>query len=81
MNEVTLTILGFPVIFRYVIYDGGYTEWHVKPSDDSLLSMLLRTHYSAYIEAELRKAWFEREYTENLCSSSQMSIFDEEIPF
>ena len=81
MNETTLTILGFPVIIRYIVYDGGYTEWHVKPEGESLLSTILRIHYTTYIEAELRKAWFEAEYEQNIINSSQMSIFDEDPPF
>ncbi|RKZ90735.1 MAG: hypothetical protein DRQ40_10665 [Gammaproteobacteria bacterium] len=81
MNETTLTILGFPVIIRYVIYDGGYTEWHIKPEGESLVSTMLRIHYTQYIEAEIRKAWFEEEYERNIINSAQMSIFEEDNPF
>ena len=80
MNETTLTILGFPVIIQYVVYDGGYTEWHVKPAGESLLTTMLRIHYTAYIEAELRRAWFEEEYERNIINSSQMSMFDDDLP-
>ena len=83
MNETTLTILGFPVLIRYTVFEGGYTEWHIKPTGESLLSTLLRIHYTQYIEAEIRKAWFEEEYERNIINSSQMSMFDEdpESPF
>ena len=83
MNETTLTILGFPLIIRYVVYDGGYIEWHVKPEGESLLNTLLRIHYTAIIESALRKAWFEKEFEQNIINSSQLSIFDtdEQMPF
>lgn len=80
MNETTLTIMGFPVLIRYTVFEGGYTEWHIKPEGESLLSTLLRIHYTQYIEAQIRKAWFEEEYERNIINSSQMSMFDDGLP-
>lgn len=80
MNETTLTIMGFPVLVRYTVFEGGYTEWHLKPAGESLLSTLLRIHYTEYIEAQIRKAWFEEEYERNIINSSQLSMFDDTEP-
>jgi len=82
MNETTLTVLGFSLVFQYTVYDGGYIQWNIKPQGESLLITLLRIHYTKYIEAELRKAWFEEEYQQNIINSSQLSMFeDEDTPF
>jgi hypothetical protein len=76
MRETTLTIMGFPVIFRYTVYEGGYIEWHLKAilASVEFTELLLRVHYAAFIDTELRKVWFEEEYMENQINSSQLSL-------
>jgi hypothetical protein len=81
MNETILTIMGFPVTLRYTVYEGGYIEWHLKSPNHDITELLLRFHYTAFIETELRKAWFEEEYEQNVINSAQLPIFDEDCPF
>lgn len=64
MKEAIITILGHPLTFHYFVHDGGHIEWTVRNATD-LLILLLRVHYTQYIEAELRKVWFEEQYYEN----------------
>lgn len=68
MNTSTLTILGIVIQFQYTIYDPSYIEWSIHANDvnrNVLLEILLRIHYTAYIEAQLREDWFRREYEEH----------------
>jgi hypothetical protein len=74
MRETIITLMGFPLTFRYTIYEGGYIEWHLKGSNWDFTELLLRIHYTAMIETELRKVWFEEEYTDNQIKSAQLSL-------
>ena len=80
MRETIITLLGNPLTFRYTVYEGGYIEWHLKGSNFDFTEVLLRVHYCQYIEAELRKIWFEEEYIENQLKSSQLSLGIEDEP-
>lgn len=74
MRETLLTLLGYPLTFRYTVYEGGYIEWHLKGSNYEFTELLLRIHYCQIIESELRKVWFEEEYMENQINSAQLSL-------
>lgn len=74
MRETTITILGHAVTIRYTVYEGGYIEWKLKGSNWDLTETLLRVHFTEYINAELRKIWFEEEYAEHQINSAQISL-------
>jgi hypothetical protein len=81
MRETTITILGHAVTFRYTVYEGGYIEWKLKDSTWDLTETLLRVHFTEYINAELRKVWFEEEYAQNQINSAQLSLGLADIDF
>ena len=74
MKETTITLMGYPLTFRYTVYEGGYIEWKLKGSNWDFTDLLLRLHYTEYINAELRKIWFEEEYAEHQINSAQLSL-------
>lgn len=83
MRETTISIMGYPLTLRYTVYEGGHIEW--KPSspayNESLFNTMLRIHYTDYINAELRKIWFEEEYAEHQINSAQLSLGLTDIDF
>lgn len=84
MRETTIAIMGYSLTFRYTVYEGGHIEWKLACSPDyreSLLSTLLRIHYTDYINAELRKIWFEEEYAQHQINSAQLSLGLTDIDF
>lgn len=81
MRETTITLLGHSITLRYTVYEGGHIEWKVHALHGTLVDTLLRMHYTEYINAELRKIWFEEEYAESQINLAQMSLGFEDTPF
>ena len=88
MREATITVMGYVIVLRYTVYDGGYIEWVLKNTSQSqgLLATLLRVHYTNFIESELRKIWFENEYEQNAINSAQLNLlkgidYEEDTPW
>jgi len=83
MRETTISILGFALTLRYTVYEGGHIEWKIggPAYNESLLNTMLRIHYTEYINAELRKIWFEEEYAQHQINSAQISLGFPDVDF
>jgi hypothetical protein len=97
MNKASVTIMGISIGIHYAIHDPAYVEWKLENSDSDddaleLLTVLLRTHYSGFIEAACREQAYYDNYA--ACAVSDdwadslsytkgiQNVFkDEDIPF
>lgn len=81
MIETEIYILGYPVMIRYIVHDPSYVEWHLVCNHSArdvhdLLNVLLRVHFSEFIEAACREHHFYKLYAE-----SQGAPETEDCPF
>jgi hypothetical protein len=83
MRKTVLTILGFPVRFKYTVYPGGHMEWSPAESieEEGLFALMLRVHYAPYIEGQLRQTWFAEEYEQGQIDSAQMHFKYQDTDF
>lgn len=85
MNEIEIYLLGYPLLISYQLHDPNYVEWKLKAhktweDEFELLNVLLRIHYSAYIEAACREHHFYEEYARS-AGWKPMGEIEEDIPF
>lgn len=86
-EEVQMTIekfylLGYGIEIQYIVHEGGYVEWSIRPDENSkdssveLLNVLLRIHYNDFIEAMCRENSHMSDYY-----SSMQPVDNQIIPF
>lgn len=97
MNKTSVTIMGISIQIRYHIHDPAYVEWTLQRADKDddemeLLNVLLRVHYSDFIEAACREQAYYDSYAAAAAADDWadslsyakgiQNIFkDEDIPF
>lgn len=67
MTKTEIYIMGYPVQIAYKIHHPDYVEWDLKASktweaEHDILNVLLRIHYSQFIEAAVREHAFMEQY-------------------
>jgi hypothetical protein len=102
-RSVQITIMGITIRVHYTIHEPSYVEWELRSAQQKmenlsekhypikemqLLSVLLRTHYSQFIEAVIRESAFYQSYAESqgrddyIPPLDAFSVFnDEDVPF
>lgn len=104
MQSTLVVIMGLPVAIKYAIHDPAYVEWTLEgvmvdcledyPNDEmKLLEVLLRTHYSEFIESCCREACYYDNYASQAAvaddwadslryvSAAKNLFKDEDVPF
>ena len=105
MQRAVVTIMGVAIEIKFAIHDPAYVEWRIAavgvdptvddwPADEmELLDVLLRTHYSPYIEAACRETCYYNNYASAAAAADDWAdalqyvkaaknLFkDEDIPF
>lgn len=104
VNKADVTIMGISVRIKYAIHDPAYVEWKLEeanqesavegwPDDEmELLNVLLRVHYSDFIEAACREQAYYDSYAASAAADDwadslsyakgiQGLFKDEDIPF
>lgn len=83
MSRVKVTIMGIPINIMYTINEPSYVEWRIEaavgiqtqsyPKDEmEMLNILLRTHYSPFIEAACREAFHFETMAQNYAADDWM---------
>jgi len=71
MHKTQVTIMGISIVIHYEIHDPAYVEWRIQETSEDLknemelLNILLRTHYTGFIESACREACFYDSYATN----------------
>lgn len=108
MYKTDVIIMGYSIDIYFTLHEPSYVEWEIGASrwasedkkatfraEADLLNVLLRTHYSEFIESRCREADFYRSYAESqgasdwqdaavyagLSFKSLLSDDDEDSPF
>ena len=70
-----VSIMGVPIHIEYAVVQFGQVTWALVDGDARaaqqkayarLLEILLRVHYTPFIESQLRDQWFREEYEESM---------------
>lgn len=78
MNKTTVVIMGKAITIQYAVHEPAYVEWQMNApvegleDEMELLNVLLRTHYSDFIESACREASFYNAYAATAAADDWM---------